>query len=77
MGRLRYPTATELLVNADGGGSNGTRVRLWKVALQRLADETGLRITVCHFPPGTSKWNKIEHRMFSYIQYELAGKTFD
>ena len=74
MGRLRYPTATELLVNADGGGSNGTRVRLWKVALQRLADETGLRITVCHFPPGTSKWNKIEHRMFSYISLNWRGK---
>ena len=74
MGRLRYPTATELLVNADGGGSNGTRVRLWKVALQRLADETGLRITVCHFPPGTSKWNKIEHRMFSYISMNWRGK---
>ena len=74
MGRLRYPTATELLVNADGGGSKGTRVRLWKVALQRLADETGLRITVCHFPPGTSKWNKIEHRMFSYISMNWRGK---
>ena len=74
IGRLRYPTATELLVNADGGGSNGTRVRLWKVALQRLADETGLRITVCHFPPGTSKWNKIEHRMFSYISMNWRGK---
>lgn len=74
MGRLRYPTATELLVNADGGGSNGTRVRLWKVALQRLANETGLRITVCHFPPGTSKWNKIEHRMFSYISMNWRGK---
>ncbi len=74
MGRLRYPTTTELLVNADGGGSNGTRVRLWTVALQRLADETGLRITVCHFPPGTSKWNKIEHRMFSYISMNWRGK---
>jgi hypothetical protein len=73
MGRLRYSTATELLVNADGGGSNGTQVRLWKVALQRLADETGLRITVCHFPPGTNKWNKIEHRMFSYIRMNWRG----
>ena len=67
MGRARYPDATELLITADGGGSNGYRVRLWKVALQRFANETGLRISVCHFPPGTSKWNKIEHRMFSYI----------
>jgi DNA-binding phage protein len=74
MGCLRYPTATELLVTADGGGSNGTRVRLWKVALQRLADQTGLRISVCHFPPGTSKWNKIEHRMFSYISLNWRGK---
>jgi hypothetical protein len=74
MGRSQYPTATELLVTADGGGSNGTRVRLWKVALQRLADQTGLRISVCHFPPGTSKWNKIEHRMFSYISLNWRGK---
>ena len=74
MGCLRYPAATELLVTADGGGSNGTRVRLWKVALQRLADQTGLRISVCHFPPGTSKWNKIEHRMFSYISLNWRGK---
>ena len=74
MGCLRYPDATELLVTADGGGSNGTRVRLWKVALQRLADQTGLRISVCHFPPGTSKWNKIEHRMFSYISLNWRGK---
>lgn len=74
MGHLRYPAATELLVTADGGGSNGSRVRLWKVALQRLADETGLQITVCHFPPGTSKWNKIEHRMFSHISMNWRGK---
>ena len=74
MGCLRYPAATELLVTADGGGSNGTRVRLWKVALQRLTDQTGLRISVCHFPPGTSKWNKIEHRMFSYISLNWRGK---
>lgn len=73
MGRLRYPSATELMVTADGGGSNGSRVRLWKVALQRLADETELRITVCHFPPGTSKWNKIEHRMFSHISMNWRG----
>lgn len=74
MGCLRYPAATELLVTADGGGSNGARVRVWKVALQRLADETGLQITVCHFPPGTSKWNKIEHRMFSHISLNWRGK---
>ncbi len=64
MGRKTYPEARELLITADGGGSNGSRVRLWKVALQRMADATGLKISVCHFPPGTSKWNKIEHRMF-------------
>ena len=74
MGRSRYPAARELLVTADGGGSNGARVRLWKVALQRLADQTGLRIAVCHFPPGTSKWNKIEHRMFSHISLNWRGK---
>jgi len=74
MGRTAYPEATELLVTADGGGSNGTRVRLWKVALQRLSDETGLSISVCHFPPGTSKWNKIEHRMFSHITQNWRGR---
>jgi len=74
MGCLRYSSATELLVTTDGGGSNGTRVRLWKVALQKLADETGLRITVCHFPPGTSKWNKIEHRMISHISMNWRGR---
>lgn len=74
MGRKRYPDATELLITADGGGSNGYRVRLWKVALQRFATETGLRISVCHFPPGTSKWNKIEHRMFSHISMNWRGR---
>lgn len=74
MGRSRYPKATELLITADGGGSNGSRVRLWKVSLQQLADQTGLRISVCHFPPGTSKWNKIEHRMFSHISLNWRGK---
>ena len=74
MGRSRYPAAKELLVTADGGGSNGSRVRLWKVALQRLADQTGMSISVCHFPPGTSKWNKIEHRMFSHISMNWRGK---
>jgi len=73
-GRLRYPVAQELLITADGGGSNGARVRLWKLALQRFADQTGLRISVCHFPPGTSKWNKIEHRMFSHISMNWRGK---
>jgi len=74
MGGPAYPTATQLLITADGGGSNGYRVRLWKVALQRLADEVGLVLHVCHFPPGTSKWNKIEHRMFSYISLNWRGK---
>jgi len=74
MGCARYPMAKQLLVTADGGGSNGSRVRLWKVALQQLADQTGLDISVCHFPPGTSKWNKIEHRMFSYISMNWRGK---
>jgi hypothetical protein len=67
LGQPLYPQAEELLVTADCGGSNGVRVRLWKVALQELANDTGLRIAVCHFPPGTSKWNKIEHRMFCHI----------
>jgi hypothetical protein len=74
MGRPLYPRAAELLITADGGGSNGSRLRLWKVVLQRLADETGLRLEVCHFPPGTSKWNKIEHRMFSHITANWRGK---
>jgi hypothetical protein len=74
MGAPGYSTATELLITADGGGSNGSRGRLWKLALQRLADEVGLHITVCHFPPGTSKWNKIEHRMFSHITLNWRGK---
>jgi hypothetical protein len=74
MGREAYPVATELLVMADGGGSNGARLRLWKLALQGLADETGLQITVCHFPPGTSKWNKIEHRMFCHISQNWRGR---
>jgi hypothetical protein len=72
MGRLLYPNATELLICADGGGSNGYRVRLWKVELQKFAQETGLTISICHFPPGTSKWNKIEHRLFFPHQHELA-----
>jgi Rhodopirellula transposase DDE domain len=74
MGRKVYRKAQELLITADGGGSNGSRCRLWKVELQRLADETGLTITVCHFPPGTSKWNKIEHRMFCHITENWRGR---
>ena len=74
MGRTVYPQANRLLITADAGGSNGPRLRLWKVELQKLADETGLRIAVCHFPPGTSKWNKIEHRLFSFISQNWRGK---
>src|SRR6202166_3326932 len=74
MGRRSYPKAKRLLITADSGGSNGARVRLWKWELQQLADETGLEIAVCHFPPGTSKWNKIEHRLFSYISQNWRGK---
>ncbi len=73
-GRVRYPQSRRLLISADGGGSNGSRVRLWKWELQQLADETGLAITVCHLPPGTSKWNKIEHRLFSYISQNWRGR---
>ena len=75
MGFPLYPDATELLVTVDGGGSNSIRSRLWKVGLQELADELRLRITVCHFPPGTSKWNKIEHRMFCHITQNWRGET--
>jgi hypothetical protein len=74
MGSRVYPRAKELLVTADAGGSNGYRIRLWKVAVQELADTIGLRISVCHFPPGTSKWNKIEHRMFCHITENWRGK---
>ena len=74
MGSTVYPRAQRLLITADGGGSNGSRCRLWKVELQRLADESGLRISVCHFPPGTSKWNKIEHRMFCHITENWRGR---
>ena len=73
-GQTRYPTAQRLLITADGGGSNGARVHLWKWELQRLADETGLTSSVCHFPPGTSKWNTIEHRLFSFITQNWRGK---
>jgi hypothetical protein len=74
MGALTYPGAAEVLITADGGGSNSSRSRLWKVALQRLADDTGLRVSVCHFPPGTSKWNKIEHRLFAHITQNWRGR---
>jgi len=74
MGKIAYPNATRLLITADGGGSNGSRMRLWKFELQRLANETGLEIEVCHFPPGTSKWNKIEHRLFSRISQNWRGR---
>ena len=74
LGRERYPDASTLTITADCGGSNGNRTRLWKVELQRLADATGLEIRVCHFPPGTSKWNKVEHRLFSFITKNWRGK---
>jgi hypothetical protein len=74
MGKKAYPTATQLLVTADGGGSNGSRSRLWRAELQRFADATGINVSVCHFPPGTSKWNKIEHRLFSQITNSWRGR---
>jgi hypothetical protein len=74
MGCQVYPQAKGLLITADGGGSNGARVRLWKTELQRFTNETGLSVSVCHFPPGTSKWNKIEHRLFSFISQNWRGK---
>jgi transposase len=74
MGLKRFPNAAKLLITADGGGSNGSRCRLWKVALQNLAEKIGLELNVCHFPPGTSKWNKIEHRLFCHITQNWRGK---
>jgi hypothetical protein len=74
MGAPRFPRASELMITADGGGSNNYRSRLWKVALQKLADQLGFKLKVCHFPPGTSKWNKIEHRLFSYITSNWRGQ---
>ena len=74
MGRARYPSADRLMITADCGGSNGARVRLWKIELQKLADETGLTLTVCHYPPGTSKWNKIEHRLFCHISQNWRAR---
>jgi len=73
MGRERYPTSDQLMITADGGGSNGSRVRLFKVELQKLADDTGLTLRVCHYPPGTSKWNRIEHRLFCHITQNWRG----
>jgi hypothetical protein len=73
-GKKMYPDAKKILITADGGGSNGSRLRLWKLELQKLADQTGLCISVCHFPPGTSKWNKIEHRLFSFISSNWRGE---
>jgi hypothetical protein len=73
-GRRIYPKAKSILITADGGGSNGSRLRLWKLELQKLADQTGLAISVCHFPPGTSKWNKVEHRLFSFITSNWRGQ---
>jgi len=77
MGQSIYPAAKELLITADSGGSNNYRARLWKYQLQKLADESGLKITVCHFPPGTSKWNKIEHRMFCHITSNWRGRPLE
>ena len=74
LGNARYPKARGLTITADCGGSNGARVRLWKRELQRFADETGLAVTVAHLPPGTSKWNRIEHRLFAYISQNRRGK---
>lgn len=76
-GCLNYPNATKLMITADGGGSNGTRVRLWKVIVQELANKIGIPITVCHYPPGTSKWNKIEHRLFSAITANWRAEPLD
>ena len=73
-GKRLYPGATTIMITADGGGSNGWRVRLWKLELQKFAEEAGLPISVCHFPPGTSKWNKIEHRLFSFITSNWRGE---
>jgi hypothetical protein len=74
MGRERYPDMKQLTITADGGGSNGSRVRLFKIELQKLADETSLILQICHYPPGTSKWNKIEHRLFCHITQNWRGK---
>jgi len=73
-GRRLYPDAKKILITADGGGSNGWRLRLWKLELQKFADQADLAVAVCHFPPGTSKWNKIEHRLFSFISSNWRGE---
>ena len=77
MGKIQYPNANKLLIHADGGGSNGSRNKLWKFELQKLSSEIGIEISVCHFPPGTSKWNKIEHRLFSQISKNWRGKPLE
>ncbi len=77
LGKTRYPDAETLTITADSGGSNNPRTRLWRLELQRLADRTGLNIRVCHFPPGTSKWNKIEHRMFSFVSLNWRGRPLE
>jgi transposase len=77
LGKARYPDARTLTITADSGGSNNPRTRLWRYELQRLADRTGLKVRVCHFPPGTSKWNKIEHRMFSFVSLNWRGKPLE
>jgi hypothetical protein len=77
LGQERYPDASTLTITADSGGSNSPRTRLWRVELQRLSDATGLNVRVCHFPPGTSKWNKIEHRMFSFVSLNWRGKPLE
>ena len=74
MGKRAYPDATELLITADGGGSNASRSRLWKLEMQRFSDRSGLAISVSHFPPGTSKWNKVEHRLFCHITENWRGR---
>ena len=74
MGKLCYANVKELLITADGGGSNSSRSRLWKMEIQKFSNETGIQIRVCHFPPGTSKWNKIEHKLFSFISMNWRGK---
>jgi Rhodopirellula transposase DDE domain len=77
LGRRRHPQANRLLITADSGGSNSSRNRLWKVGLQRLSNETGLEMEVCHFPPGTSKWNKIEHRLFCHVTQNWRGQPLE
>ena len=77
MGKERYPDARKIMIAADGGGSDGPRNKLWKVELQKFANESGLEIRVRHFPPGTSKWNKIEHRLFSFISMNWRGRPLE